>query len=93
MTEEEKLKIASAALAEHLGAVCSVLKCMRVSSDPWQRVLERSIEDLASIAAEVSAGKKVLHVPQYLHATLNSAVSTANLTGDIAASTLIGETK
>ena len=58
------------------------LKCVRVDSDGWQRVLERAIVDLDDLAKEIKTGKRIAHLPQHLRVDALDALCDRQVTGD-----------
>ena len=69
-------------LACHIEEVTELLACLRVDSDGWQRVLERATVDLADLAKEVKAGKRVMHFPNHLRESVLDALCDADVTGN-----------
>lgn len=58
------------------------LRCLRVDSDGWQRVLERALIDLEDLAKEIKTGKRVAHIPNHLRVEALDALCDRQVTGD-----------
>ena len=58
------------------------LRCLRVDSDGWQRVLERACVDLEDLAKEIKQGKRVAHIPNHLRMDALDALCDREVTGN-----------
>lgn len=58
------------------------LRCLRVDSDGWQRVLERAIVDLQDLATEIKKGKRIAHIPNHLRVEALDALCDREVTGN-----------
>ena len=58
------------------------LRCLRVDSDGWQRVLERAIVDLQDLATEIKKGKRIAHIPNHLRIDALDALCDREVTGN-----------
>ncbi|MBT9158945.1 MAG: hypothetical protein DDT26_00194 [Dehalococcoidia bacterium] len=58
------------------------LRCLRVDSDGWQRVLERAIVDLQVLATEIKKGKRIAHIPNHLRVEALDALCDREVTGN-----------
>ena len=58
------------------------LRCLRVDSDGWQRVLERAIIDLEDLAKEIKRGKRIAHIPNHLRVNALDALCDREVTGN-----------
>ena len=58
------------------------LRCLRVDSDGWQRVLERAIIDLHCLADEIKRGKRIAHIPNHLRVNALDALCDREVTGN-----------
>lgn len=74
--------VLSTQLACHLEEVCELLECLRVNSDGWQRVLERSTQDLHDLADVVKSGLKEMHFPAHLREEVLDALCDSEVTGN-----------
>ncbi len=66
----------------HIEEVVELLRCLRVDSDGWQRVLERAATDLNDLAAEVKSGKRLMHFPNHLREDVLDALCDQEVTGN-----------
>lgn len=66
-------------LATFVKLASGIVACLRVDSDGWQRVLERSAQDLMDLSEEVHRGKRQLHHPQHLSCALRNLLTDAHL--------------
>jgi len=58
------------------------LRCLRVDSDGWQRVLERATVDLQDLATEIKKGKRIAHIPNHLRIDALDALCDREVTGN-----------
>lgn len=58
------------------------LRCLRVDSDGWQRVLERATVDLQDLATEIKKGKRIAHIPNHLRVEALDALCDREVTGN-----------
>ncbi len=58
------------------------LRCLRVDSDGWQRLLERAIVDLQDLATEIKKGKRIAHIPNHLRVEALDALCDREVTGN-----------
>ena len=65
-----------------LEEISEYLRCLRVDSDGWQRVLERAIVDLQDLAAEIKKGKRIAHIPNHLRVEALDALCDREVTGN-----------
>ena len=65
-----------------LEEISEYLRCLRVDSDGWQRVLERAIVDLHDLATEIKKGKRIAHIPNHLRADALDALCDREFTGN-----------
>lgn len=58
------------------------LRCLRVDSDGWQRVLERALIDLEDLAKEIKTGKRIAHIPNHLRVEALDAIADREVTAN-----------
>jgi len=63
-----------------LEEIGELLATLRVDSDGWQRVLERSVTDLQDLATEIKKGKRIAHTPNHLRAEALDAMCDVEVT-------------
>lgn len=59
-----------------------LLRCLRVSSDGWQKVLERIVTDLEDLGAAIKSGKLIAHFPNHLRVDVLDALCDREVTGN-----------
>ncbi len=65
-----------------LEETAELMKCMRVSQDGWQRVLERIVIDMNDLANAIKSGKVVAHFPNHLRTDVLDALCDREVTGN-----------
>ena len=59
-----------------------LLRCLRVSSDGWQKVLERIVTDLEDLGTAIKSGKLIAHFPNHLRTDVLDALCDREVTGN-----------
>lgn len=76
----------SEALSVQIGVdaeeTAELLRCLRVNSDGWQKVLERIVTDLEDLATAIKSGKLIAHFPNHLRVDVLDALCDREVTGN-----------
>ena len=65
-----------------LEEVAEYLKCLRVSSDGWQRVLERLVIDMHDLGVKLKSGELIAHIPNHLRVDALDGLCDREVTGN-----------
>ena len=75
----------SVAIGVDMEETTELINCLRVSSDGWQRVLERACTDLGDLASAIKSGKIVAHIPTHVRTDALDALCDREVTGNAVA--------
>lgn len=65
-----------------LEETAELTKCLRVSSDGGQRVLERIVADLIGVSEAIKTGRLIAHFPSHLREDVLDAICDREVTGN-----------